>query len=29
MERSLVLLKPDAIDRGLIGEIITGLNGPV
>ena len=23
MERSLVLLKPDAIDRGLIGEIIT------
>ena len=23
MERSLVLLKPDAVDRGLIGEIIT------
>ena len=23
MERSLVLLKPDSIDRGLIGEIIT------
>jgi nucleoside-diphosphate kinase len=23
MERSLVLLKPDAIDRGLIGEILT------
>jgi nucleoside-diphosphate kinase len=23
MERSLILLKPDAIDRGLIGEIIT------
>src|SRR5476649_700512 len=23
MERTLVLLKPDAIDRGLIGEIIT------
>jgi nucleoside-diphosphate kinase len=23
MERSLVLLKPDAVDRGLIGEILT------
>ena len=23
LERSLVLLKPDAIDRGLIGEIVT------
>ena len=23
MERSLVLLKPDAVDRGLVGEIIT------
>src|SRR5271155_3188883 len=23
MERTLVLLKPDAVDRGLIGEIIT------
>jgi nucleoside-diphosphate kinase len=23
LERSLVLLKPDALDRGIIGEIIT------
>ena len=23
MERTLVLLKPDAVDRGLAGEIIT------